>query len=417
MSFYMEGNYAPVHSEVTEFDLKITGQVPPELNGTYLRNGPNPRQESAHWFTGEGMIHGVRLEGSRARWYRNRWVRTHSTKVYAPDGSRDLTAGTANTHVVHHAGRTFALVESSLPVEITTELDTIGPYDFGGRLTDSMTAHPKICPETGELHFFSYGSVRPPYVTYHRADAEGNLLLSQPIDVGGHTMMHDFQLTAKHIVFMDLPVVFDHDRPGMPYRWSDTYPARLGVLRRDDPHGTVQWFSINPCYVFHGLNAHDTDGGIVIEVVRYPHLWRDGDTQPFPDSTLWRWSLDLAGGTVKEEQLDDRVCEFPRVDDAHAGQNVQFGHVVTDHELVRYDLWHNATTVHDFGAARRPAEASLVPGRDTDWLLTYVYDAATDGSTLEILDAGDLNAAPHATIQLPQRVPYGFHGNWIPAED
>ena len=252
--------------ELTEFDLPVEGAIPAELDGWYLRNGPNPRQATAHWFTGDGMIHGVRIEGGRAAWYRNRWVRTDSFKedfpLYNADGTRNLRASVANTHVVNHAGKTLALVESSLPYEISNDLETLGAYDFGGKLVDSMTAHPKICPTTGELHFFGYGSIFEPYVTYHRADANGELTINRPLDVKAHTMMHDFALTAEHVIFMDLPIVFNLDvaikgEGDMPYRWSDEYGARFGVMRRDDPFGPVRWFDIDPCYVFHVANAFD----------------------------------------------------------------------------------------------------------------------------------------------------------------
>ena len=253
--------------ELTEFDLPVEGAIPAELDGWYLRNGPNPRQATAHWFTGDGMIHGVRIEGGRAAWYRNRWVRTDSFKedfpLYNADGTRNLRASVANTHVVNHAGKTLALVEYSLPYEISNDLETLGAYDFGGKLVDSMTAHPKICPTTGELHFFGYGSIFEPYVTYHRADTNGELTINRPLDVKAHTMMHDFALTAEHVIFMDLPIVFNLDvaikgEGDMPYRWSDEYGARLGVMRRDDPFGPVRWFDIDPCYVFHVANAFET---------------------------------------------------------------------------------------------------------------------------------------------------------------
>src|SRR5262245_15384107 len=281
--FFKRGNYAPVTDELTEFDLPVEGAIPPELNGWYLRNGPNPRQATRHWFTGDGMIHGVRLENGRAAWYRNRWVRTesfeHPFSLYNADGTRNLHASVANTPVVNHAGKTLALVESSLPYEITNDLEMLGAYDFGGKLVDSMTAHPKICPVTGELHFFGYGSLVEPYVTYHRADASGELIVNAPIDVKAHTMMHDFALTAKYVVFMDLPIVFNLDvavngEGDMPYRWDDNYGARLGVLRRDDPHGAIRWFDIDPCYVFHVANAYDSGNSIVLQAVRYPELWR-----------------------------------------------------------------------------------------------------------------------------------------------
>ncbi|MFD7101612.1 carotenoid oxygenase family protein [Streptomyces celluloflavus] len=428
---HLAGNFAPVTDELTAYDLPVTGAIPPELSGWYLRNGPNPKDaDSPHWFFGDGMVHGVRLEGGRAVSYRNRWVRTSTftdgVRVRGEDGQRDLTAGAANTHVVRHAGRTLALVESSFPYEIDCrpghELETLGVHDFGGRLTTAMTAHPKTCPTTGELHFFGYGGVTPPYLTYHRADAAGELVISRPIDVPGHTMMHDFHLTARHVVFMDLPVVFNRDRPGMPYGWEPEYGARLGVLRRDDPYGEVRWLPIDPCYVFHALNAHDDgDQRIVLYVSRYAEY---GDNVP---AFLWRWTLDLASGTVTEEQLDDHFTEFPRVDDRLAGQEARFGYAASGLSLgadrnpgalLRYDLHTGAVARHDFGPGRIPGEAAFAPADDRPggpgWLITYVYDATTGTSDLVVLDAEDISADPVATVPLPQRVPYGFHGNWIP---
>ncbi|GAB3205736.1 carotenoid oxygenase family protein [Nocardia tengchongensis] len=427
---HLSGNYAPVTDEITAFELACTGTIPEDLNGWFVRNGPNPHDAgSPHWFFGDGMVHGVRLEGGRAVSYRNRWVRTtrftDGAQGIDAQGNRDYTAGAANTHVVRHAGRTFALVESSFPYELTRELDTVGPYDFDGKLTTAMTAHPKTCPVTGELHFFGYNFVEP-YLTYHRADAAGNLELSRIIDVPAATMHHDFALTANHVLFMDLPVVFDMPTAmaggGMPFRWSDDYRARLGVLRRDDPHGAVRWFDIEPCYVFHTLNAHDEPGRIVLYAMRYPSMWRDTSQGFDTGATLWRWTLDLATGAVREERIDDRIAEFPRIDDRLAGLDARFGHAsISEGErgaLLRYDLHTGSSSVHDFGPGRVPAEAAFAAADETPggagYLMTYVYDAAENRSDLVILDADDLAAAPVATIHLPRRVPHGFHGNWLP---
>ena len=427
---HLAGNFAPVMDELTAYDLPVRGTIPPELTGWYLRNGPNPREAaSRHWFLGDGMVHGLRLEGGRARSYRNRWVRTptftEGAETVDEQGRRDLTAGLANTHVVRHAGRTLALVESSFPYEIDCrpghELESVGAHDFGGRLTTAMTAHPKTCPTTGELHFFGYGHAAP-YLTYHRADAAGELVISRPVDVQAPTMMHDFHLTEGHVVFMDLPVLFDRTAQGMPFRWDREYGARLGVLRRDDPFGAVRWLPIDPCYVFHALNAHDDgDHRIVLYVSRYPEYSSDASAH------LWRWTIDLAAGTVTEEQLDDQFCEFPRVDDRLAGLSARYGHATSAEApgtgpapgaLLRYDLRTGAAARYDFGAGRTPGEAAFAPADDRPggpgWLITYVYDAATDKSDLVVLDAEDITAGPVATVHLPQRVPYGFHGNWLP---
>ncbi|KUH82680.1 MULTISPECIES: carotenoid oxygenase family protein [unclassified Mycobacterium] len=428
--FFRRGNYAPVADELTEYNLPVHGAIPPELNGWYLRNGPNPRQATAHWFVGDGMIHGVRIEGGRAKWYRNRWVRTDSFvqdfPLYNADGTRNLRSSVANTHVVNHAGKTLALVESSLPYEITNDLETLGAYDFGGKLVDSMTAHPKICPTTGELHFFGYGNIFAPHVTYHRADANGELTVNRPLDVPALTMMHDFALTGSYVVFMDLPIVFDLENAmkandDMPYRWDDDYGARLGVLRRDDPFGEVRWYDIDPCYVFHVANAYDDGNSIVLQAVRYPELWR-GTGGFEADGVLWSWTIDPSTGTVSERQLDERAVEFPRIDDRLATLPARYAVAVGDGRLVRYELSTGAAVEHTFGTAEAPGgpgEAVFVPSasapadESSGWYLGYVYDPARDGSDLVIIDASDFSGPPVARIELPQRVPYGFHGNWI----
>jgi carotenoid cleavage dioxygenase-like enzyme len=433
LPFHLRGNFAPVTEEVTAFDLPVQGTIPRELCGHYVRNGPNPKTGSSpHWFVGDGMLHGVELADGKAAWYRNRWVRTRAFVEDAPalgaDGTPDLTVGRANTHVVAHAGRILALVESSFPTEVTRELETVGCFDFGGRLTTAMTAHPKLCPRTGELHFFGY-SFMPPYLTYHRADAGGRLVQSEVIEVPGPTMNHDFAITDRHVVFMDLPVVFDLELAmsgGMPYRWSDEYGARVGVMPRGGTNADVRWFEIAPCYVFHSLNAFEQSGAVIVDVVRYPELWRQ-DAPSAPRASLHRWAIDLSAGRVREQPLDDRAIEFPRCDERLVGLPYRYGYAVytedgadrgTGTSLIKYDVRTGVSTTHDFGTGHVPAEpvfvsASPPSGMDEGWILTYVYDATRDGSDLVILDAAAFTAKPVATVGLPQRVPFGFHGSWI----
>ncbi len=431
--FHLEGNFAPVSEEVTAFDLPVQGRIPQELSGCYIRNGPNPRSGwSQHWFLGDGMLHGVELGDGAARWYRNRWVRTKQFsgegELVRPDGTIDLSVGAANTHVVPHAGRRFALVETSFPTEIDGELGTTGPYDFSGKLGSSMTAHPKLCPTTGEMHFFGY-SFFPPYLTYHVADASGALVHSEAIEVAGATMIHDFNLTSTRVVFMDLPVVFDLELAmagTMPFRWDPSYGARLSVLPRMGANEQITWYEIDPCYVFHPANAFDDGDAIVIDVALYQQLWADGP-DAFDPSFPWRWRIDPSAGKVTSEQLDDRNVEFPRVDPRRVGLPFRYHYDVqtdvsdglTIEGLVKFDRETGAADVHRFDAGRMPGEAVFVPsadGRaeDDGWLLTYVYDQARDASDFVVLDARDLAEPPLAVVPLPQRVPFGFHGSWFP---
>ncbi len=433
LPFHLVGNYRPVTDEHTAFDLPVSGEVPAGLSGSFLRNGPNPIGASAHWFLGEGMVHGVRLEAGQARWYRNRFVRTASftdgVAFMDQRGHRNFEASKANTHVVRHAGRILALVETSFPYLLTDDLETVGPCDFDGRLTTAMTAHPKVCWTTGEMHFFGYGHT-PPYLTYHVVDAAGRLVTSRSIAVPRATMMHDFNLTEHFVVFMDLPIVFDLDmaRTGdrLPFRFDPSCGARLGVLRRDDPQGNLRWFDIDPCYVFHALNAHDDGTVITIDVAREacPMIARTGNT----DAVLWRWTIDLAGATVTERQLDDRPGILPRIDDRLIGQPARHGWVTSMPDppdqkgsgaITVYDLLQETSTTHHFARGRVPGEAVFASADDQPggpgWLLTYVYDAARDASDVVVLDPGHLDHEPVATIHLPVRAPYGFHGSWLPA--
>jgi carotenoid cleavage dioxygenase len=160
--------------------------------------------------------------------------------------------------------------------------------------------------------------------------------------------------------------------------------------------------------------------------VRYAELWRH-DTAGAAPASLHRWRIDPAAGRVSEQPLDDRAIEFPRVDERRTGAPYRYGYAVftgegvdrgTGTAVIKYDLRSGASAIHDFGAGRIPAEPVFVPaspqaGEDEGWLIAFVYDAARDGSDLVIVDAAEVTGKPVATIALPQRVPFGFHGSWI----
>lgn len=430
-AWWLKGNFAPVDKEVEAFDLPVAGELPPELSGVFMRNGPNPaREPSAHWFLGDGMVHGVRIEKGKARWYRNRYVNTALRKKNMssrePAAFGDKTASTGNTNIARHAGRIFALEEAHFPYEITGDLETRGPVDFDGKLKTALTAHPKICPETGEMLAFGYGFM-PPYLTYHRFDREGRLVQSEEIPVGGPTMIHDFCATRTHVIFMDLPIVFDMQtamQGGMPYKWSDDYQARLGAMPRNGTAKDLQWFDIPSCYVFHPLNAYDDGDAIVLDVARYEKMWVKGFDAP---AHLHRFRLDLKTGAAKGEQLDDLPIEFPRVPDVKAGFRHRFGYAITTHgddeagfnlgtRLVKFDLDRNDAEIAELGKGRFPSEAVFAAagaGEDDGFLLSIIYDAAKNASEFAVFDAKDIAKGPVATVALPQRVPFGFHGAWF----
>jgi carotenoid cleavage dioxygenase len=439
---YLEGNFAPVGEERTVTDLEVTGAIPTDISGRYVRIGPNPwpvPEGPYHWFTGTGMVHGVELRDGKAQWYRNRWIRTPEQAERlgepAPTGPLPLMYDGANTNVLGHAGRILALTEGAMPYELTKELDTVGRSDLGG--VSGFTAHPKIDPVSGELLGFRYWFDEP-FCEYFAIGADGKLTRTVPVDTTASVMMHDFSVTEKYAVFYDLPVTFRIDLaldPSVPFpfAWDDEYPARVGVLSREPGNDAVRWFDIDPCYVFHPMNAYDEDsalpgtGGaseIVLDVVSYPDMFRREETKDdlVARESLDRWRIDLASGKVHTDRLDDRAQEFPQVDPRVVGRKHTVGYAMSSgggpgmlsDGLIKHDLQRGTTQRFDAGPGRSPGEASFIPagsGEDDGYLTTFVYDAATDRSDLVLLDASTMKQI--AAVHLPTRVPYGFHGSWI----
>lgn len=475
---FLTGGFRPLEREYTLTELEVDGTIPDHLDGRYLRNGPNPIGEidpaTYHWFLGDGMVHGIRIRDGRAEWYRNRFVRGPATAQALGEqprgGHRGASGVGANTNVIGHAGKTLALVEGGMSqYELTDELETVGVCDFDGTLAGGYTAHPKRDPQTGELHAVSYSFDRGNTVQYSVIGVDGRAKRTVDIEVTGSPMMHDFSLTERYVVLYDLPVTFDARQavqmsvpralqlPArlvlsalvgrvripdpitarmprgasaarlMPYRWNPTYPARVGVMPRDGDGADVRWFDVEPCYVFHPLNAYDDGETIVLDVVRHPKMFAtdfQGPNEGTP--TLDRWTVDLSAGKVLESRLDDRGQEFPRVDERLVGRRHRFGYapalregVTADATLLKHDFAQRTTQTRSLGTDAEVGEFVFHPStpdaaEDDGVLMGFVYDRAADRSRLSILDAQTLEAV--ADIRLPHRVPAGFHGNWVPTE-
>ncbi|BDX35139.1 carotenoid cleavage dioxygenase [Mycobacterium antarcticum] len=473
---YLEGAFAPLSEEFTLTELEVSGSIPDYLDGRYLRNGPNPigeiDPELYHWFIGDGMVHGTRIRDGKAEWYRNRWVRSpHASRLLGEppsDAHTGISPIGANTNVIGHAGKTLALVEGGVAnYELTDDLDTVGPCDFDGKLTGGYTAHPKRDPDTGELHAVSYSMYRGNNVQYSVIGADGKVRRTVDIEVTGSPMMHDFSLTEKHVVFYDLPVTFDNRQAaemtvprglrlparlllsaligriripdpitartpsGMsadrrfPYSWNPRYPARVGVMPRDGGSADVRWFEVEPCYVFHPMNAYDDGDTVVLDVVRHAKMFDTDHLGPNEGPpTLDRWTVDLIDGKVRESRIDDRGQEFPRIDERLVGKRHRYGYAPAVGEgtggteaLLKHDLVGDGSQVKSFGTGKSLGEFVFHPSspdadEDDGVLMGYVYDVSTDRSELAILDAQTLDQV--AAIKLPHRVPAGFHGNWVP---
>jgi len=436
LPYWLQGNFAPVSEELTLTDLVVEGSLPSALTGLFVRNGSNPvTGKSDHWFLADGMLHGLRLDGGKASWYRNRYVQTPLLEAKAGllgGGPPGGVNNQSNVSVVEHAGRLMALGEVGWPYVIDpTTLGTIGTFDYGGRLGSAMTAHPKVDPVTGRLHFFGYGFV-PPYLTYYIAEPDGTIVQADEIAVAGPTMIHDFAITDGEAVFWELPVIFSLEAAlgvgaGFPFQWQPSYGARIGVLPFGSPGSDVRWVEIDPCYVFHGVNAHRQGDDVVIDVCRQETMFAEGgDLEP---SAVHRWTVGTAGEslTFNDEVVSDLQMDLPSIDRRRAGRSFRHawfaevqddvpggiemaGVCHLDYETGEADRW-------DSAPGERVGEVVFAPGGDGEgegWVMAFTYDTATQRSHLSVLDALDVAAGPVARVRIPARVPYGFHGWWLP---
>ena len=212
----------------------------------------------------------------------------------------------------------------------------------------------------------------------------------------------------------------------MPFTWSDSHGARLGIIPRGAGLDALRWIEIEPCFVFHVANAfEEADGTIAIDVSWYKSLWRGGPDAFSERPVFRRWRIGPGASKAHEESLDDRPMEFPRINDAHAGlrHSVVYAaglgtEIGRGGSLIRYDLSTGKSTVREFGNGM-PNEFAFVSagpdaGEDEGWLMGFVYDHGRDASDLMILNAQDIGGEAAARIKLPKRVPQGFHGNWVP---
>jgi carotenoid cleavage dioxygenase len=446
-------NFAPIPMECDAPHLPVLGELPRALCGTLFRNGPNPQfpEAQSHWFMGDGMVHAFTLRDGRAS-YRNRWVRTDKWRAQnaaggplaggffprTPDGVAVPNTGVANTNIVWHAGRLLALEEAHLPFELDpATLDTRGVQNFEGALAGPFTAHPKADPATGELVFFGYSADGPltPGMRWGTLGPDGRVRRVERFEAPYCAMVHDFAVTATHVLFPVMPLAGSLQRAmagQMPFAWQPELGGHIGLLRRADGVASLRWFRAEACFAYHILNAWDLpDGRIQADVMQYdsPPFFGRADGQPVPDGAtqarLVRWTLDPAAGTdaFSRAVLDDTPAEFPRLDERFAGVTNRFG-VYAASSGAGFGLdtiaWRDMRggQRHDYTvpAGDAVSEPVFVPrGADEGdgWLLAVVWRGEERRSDLIVLDTSDIRSGPVATVQLAHRVPFGFHGNWM----
>lgn len=453
---YLNGPFAPVGEEIAATELTVIGEIPRDFAGIYVRNGPNPRTPPNgmhHWFDGDGMLHALSIEGGKAQ-YRNRYIRTGDFEDAGPrggiftraqhTGAKTVYKDTANTDVVCHAGSLLALwYISGQPARVDARtLETISAETFGGRLPGNVSAHSKVDPDTGALHFFDY-ALYEPFYSYGVVDRDNRLTHVTRVDTPGPRLPHDMAMTQNHVVLMDLPVVFTPE--GLRNRvWhihqDERLPTRFGVLRKGADGATTRWFEFAPCYIYHVVNAWEEGDEIVLTACRMVPNGRAPDPAYGPyaamanvlalRAVLWRWRMNLVTGAVSEQQVDDAISEFPVVNLSMTGKRSRWSYHVAIPDmptqvwdgLLKYDLHSGRSERHTFADGMLGSEACFAPrigARDEDdgYVLTFLTHGSTGASEAVIIDAKNFAAPPLARVLLPQRVPLGFHATWADASE
>jgi carotenoid cleavage dioxygenase len=273
-------------------------------------------------------------------------------------------------------------------------------------------------------------SWREPIVEFHQVDLSGKLVQTFPVKLEEPTMIHDFVLTKNYIVLLAGPAIFDAEaarRGESMLQWRRSLGMRIAVISLDGTKTT--WLQVDPFYVFHFANAFERKGKIVVDYVRHERLNLSEATQP--RTTLHRMSIDLSNRIAKSAPLIDMDVEFPRVNDRREAQSTRFVYVptltdtlrvpsppsATFNTLLKVDAESGKVSRHDFGN-QIAGEAIFIPQgsrtEDDGYLAVLTYDPVNQTSDFVLLDAAHIDAEPVAIVRLPQRVPQGLHGNWIP---
>ncbi len=460
---YRTGAWQPQLAEYDADDLDVLeGTLPADLHGSYLRNTENPVLPAIgryHPFDGDGMIHAIRFAGGRAS-YRNRFVRTAGLAaelaageplwagiIESPAksrragwGARGRMKDASSTDVIVHNGVALSTFYQcgevyQLDPETLASRGTAGWAPAGG-----VSAHPKLCPVTGELLYFSYGTAAP-YLHYGVLDAAGTKVHETSIPLPGPRLPHDMAFTEHYAIFNDFPLFWDPEllaqgsyRP----RWRPELPSRFAVIPRRGRAEDVRWFEAAPTYVLHFINAFEDGDAIVLD----GYFQSEPMARPDPADGVYgglkkmvdvhamgarphRWRFDLRTGGCREERLFDEVSEFPSIHPAHQSRPYRYAWSMTAPPgwflfdgLVRLDLHTGARQAFRYPAGTYASESPMAPrsaAEDDGYVVTFVTDVPRDRSECHVFDAAHLADGPIARLALPARISSGTHATWYGA--
>ncbi|MEO8524340.1 MAG: carotenoid oxygenase family protein [Caldimonas sp.] len=465
------GYSAPVRIEADVHDLEVVGRIPFELHGAYYRNSADPQYPpllgTDIFLNGDGMLHMLRIDDGHVD-LKTRYVRTEKFELErkarralfgayrnpftdSPEvAGKD--AGTANTSVLWHHGRLFALKEAARPVEIDPHtLQTLGSHDFDGELkSKTFTAHPKIDPETGEAIAFAYNT--PGHssreIEIYTISPQGRIVRSEIFQAPYCSMVHDFHVSRNYIAFTICPMVNDWERVqrGEPFfHWDSSLQTHVAIIPRDAGVKAIRWYT---CRVVamqtHTFNAWEEGSVLHLDhfvtgsgwLSQFPDLHDPEAREKPPFAQRWSFDLGRADDSFAIRKLFDHIGEMPAVDarflmrrtrhfwfgtnNPSLGPMLEWGPKGPPFTCIgHYDEVADRLAFWYAGPDSAPEEPLFVPRsaeapEGDGWLLSIVGRRRENRTDLVILDACDIVAGPVATVRMPCRIHEGFHGTWVP---
>ncbi|MEM6321677.1 MAG: carotenoid oxygenase family protein [Bacteroidota bacterium] len=462
---YLLGPYAPIFKEIVADKMEVIGEIPKDINGVYVRNGPNPKFEPKghyHWFDGDAMLHALQLENGKAT-YRNRWIRTTNFKEEAAAGeslwqglmgrlaanmNRPWNRGvplkdTANTAVAYHDGKLLAgwyMCGDLYEIDPIT-LETKGVQDYNGTLTSKAMAHVKVDEQTNEMMFFDY-ELTGNYLAYGVINGTGKVKHFTKVPTPGPRIPHDMGITKNYSILMDLPLIYDLRLMAKTGKAIPTFkqdmPSRFGIIPRLGDASEVKWFEAKPCYIYHTINCWEEGDEVVMDCCVN---WDPTPQQDLPPGAsaaeklnaylrmrayLHRYRFNLKTGETKEYPLDDLTTEFPLMNSQYLGRQSKYSYnqrfelskTLRFDAIVKYNTEDGTSKTYEYGKYKYGSESPFIPkanakSEDDGYVISFVTDARENTSEVVILDAQNIDKEPLARIILPQRVPLGFHACWV----
>ncbi|HEX3555625.1 MAG TPA: carotenoid oxygenase family protein [Thermoanaerobaculia bacterium] len=460
----LERAFSIVPEERIAEPLRVEGEIPAFLRGTYFLNGParfaRGEVRYRHWLDGDGMVCALRF-GAEGAYLTARYVRgtrlaeeeAAGQPLYRSFGTAfpddKLVRGVAlesplNVSIYPFGDTLLAFGEQGLPWDLDPEtLETRGPFAFGGALNplSPFAAHPKIDPVTGELFNFGVNfAAAEPVLNLYRFDAGGGLVYRRRVPLGIPASIHDFLLSERHVIFHVGPYLVDMSRLASggtlmdALRWEPERGSRLLIVRREDGEIAAS-VPVGNRYVLHGINAFEDGDRLTVDAVEldrpvYDQYMLDDLFVDVGPGRPVRFEIDLPGGALLEarEIAYDRAPDFPAIDPGRVGcsyedlwmlgisKTGQPGRKFFD-EVVHLswahpehaDVW-QAPPGHYLGG--EPAFAPNPAGGGA--VICQRFDAAKGESAFLVFDAFDVAAGPVATLPLDNPVHLGFHAVFHP---